>query len=77
MPIIEMHMLEGRTGEQKRRVAAAVTKAVSESLPCDPQTVRILITEHGKDAFFVAGLTQAQRAAANGTHHPGLEEQNP
>ncbi|MFG1401827.1 tautomerase family protein [Xanthobacter sediminis] len=78
MPIIEMHMLEGRTSEQKHRVAAAVTKAVSESLPCDPQTVRILITEHGKDAFFVAGLTQAQRAgAANGAHHPSLEEQNP
>ncbi|MDI4665635.1 tautomerase family protein [Xanthobacter autotrophicus] len=75
MPIIEMHLLEGRTSDQKRRVAAAVTKAVSESLPCDPETVRILITEHGKDGFFVAGLTQAQRA--NGVHQPSLEEQNP
>lgn len=75
MPIIEMHLLEGRTSEQKRRVASAITKAVSEALPCSPETVRILITEHAADGFFVAGLTQAQRA--NGAHRPSLEEQNP
>ena len=34
MPIIEMHMIEGRTVEQKQRVAAAVTTAVAESLDC-------------------------------------------
>ncbi|MFG1479664.1 2-hydroxymuconate tautomerase family protein [Xanthobacter sp. V4C-4] len=75
MPIIEMHLLEGRTSEQKRRVAAAVTQAVVESLGCSPETVRILITEHGKDGFFVAGLTQAQRV--NGQRSASLEEQNP
>ncbi|MNN35798.1 2-hydroxymuconate tautomerase [compost metagenome] len=62
MPIIEMHMIEGRTDEQKRRVAAAVTAAVSESLDCSPETVRILITEHRQEEFYVAGLNKAQRA---------------
>ncbi|ACO79224.1 4-oxalocrotonate isomerase; LapI [Azotobacter vinelandii CA] len=62
MPIIEMHMLEGRTDEQKRRVAAAVTKAVSEALDCGAETVRILITEHREEEFYVAGLNKAQRA---------------
>lgn len=63
MPIIEMHMLEGRTVEQKHNVAAAVTAAVSASLNCSPETVRILITEHGAEEFYVAGLTKTQRDA--------------
>mgnify|MGYP003420878249 CR=1 FL=1 len=64
MPIIEMHLMEGRTTEQKCRVAAAVTEAVASTLACSAETVRILITEHGPDGFFVAGQTSAQRAAA-------------
>lgn len=63
MPIIEMHMVAGRTSEQKSRVAAAVTEAVCSSLECQPETVRILITEHGKEEFYVGGMTMAQRAA--------------
>ena len=63
MPIIEMHMIEGRTVEQKQNVAAAVTKAVAESLDCSPETVRILITEHRQHEFYVAGLSKPQRAA--------------
>ena len=63
MPIIEMHMIEGRTEEQKKRVAAAVTAAVADSLDCSPETVRILITEHREHEFYVAGLSKPQRAA--------------
>jgi 4-oxalocrotonate tautomerase len=64
MPIIEMHMMVGRTTEQKLKVAAAVTEAVAKALECSPETVRILITEHAGDGFFVAGKTMAQRAAS-------------
>lgn len=63
MPIIEMHMAEGRTSEQKSRVAAAITEAVCISLQCPAETVRILITEHAGDEFYVAGMDMAQRAA--------------
>lgn len=63
MPIIEMHMVEGRTADQKSRVAAAVTEAVCQSLECAAETVRILITEHGSDEFYVGGMNMAQRAA--------------
>lgn len=63
MPIIEMHMIEGRTVEQKQRLAAAVTAAVAESLDCSPETVRILITEHGREEFYVGGMTKSQRDA--------------
>lgn len=63
MPIIEMHMVVGRTDEQKQRVAAAVTQAVSSSLDCPVETVRILITEHAQEEFYVGGMNKTQRDA--------------
>lgn len=63
MPIIEMHLVEGRTAEQKSRVAAAVTKAIAESLECRPENVRIMITEHRHEEFYVAGMSKQQRDA--------------
>jgi 4-oxalocrotonate tautomerase len=63
MPIIEMHMLEGRTAEQKSAVAAAMTAAICDSLQCPAETVRILITEHREHEFYVGGLNKAQRDA--------------
>lgn len=55
MPIIEMHLLVGRSSEDKARAARAITAAAAESLGVKPETVRILVTEHGKDEFYVAG----------------------
>lgn len=68
MPIIEMHLMEGRTAEQKSRAAAAMTEAVSEALGVDPQTVRILITEHDANGFYVAGLNPQQRRELANNH---------
>ncbi|MCH9829419.1 MAG: 2-hydroxymuconate tautomerase family protein [Gammaproteobacteria bacterium] len=62
MPIIEMHMMEGRSDDQKRSVAAAVTEAVTRSLGVAADSVRILITEHRREEFYVAGQTLAHRA---------------
>jgi len=61
MPIIEMHMMVGRTTEQKRRVMAAVAKAAADALDCSINTVRILITEHQLDEFSVAGVSAAEK----------------
>lgn len=72
MPIIEMHLLEGRTVEQKRRAAAAITDAVVGSLGVRPDQVRILITEHGLEDFSVGGKTAAQRAATTDTRPVSL-----
>lgn len=74
MPIIEMHMMEGRTAEQKSAAARAVTDALVHSLGVRVDAVRIMITEHRADGFFVAGQTMAQRTAAQSA--PISEEQN-
>ncbi|MCB1757731.1 MAG: tautomerase family protein [Gammaproteobacteria bacterium] len=55
MPILEMHLMEGRTEEQKQHAATAITEALVGSLGVKPQSVRILITEHKNDQFYVAG----------------------
>ncbi|WP_265943349.1 tautomerase family protein [Dechloromonas sp. A34] len=61
MPIIEMHLLEGRSVEKKRKAVAAITAALVESLEVKADTVRILITEHPVEHFAVAGVTVGQR----------------
>jgi len=62
MPIIEMHLLQGRSVEQKRGVAEAVAEAVTRSLGVRPESVRILITEHSSEEFSVAGVTAGAKA---------------
>ena len=61
MPIIEMHLMTGRSVEQKRNVAGAVARAVQKSLGVKPESIRILITEHGAEEFSVAGVTAGER----------------
>jgi 4-oxalocrotonate tautomerase len=66
MPIIEMHLLEGRSVEKKRKAVAAVTEALVKSLEVRPDQVRILITEHPGEHFGVGGQTVGERNEANG-----------
>lgn len=70
MPIIEMHMLEGRTPEQKSGAAKAITEALTNSLGVRPESVRILITEHRRAEFYVAGVAPALKAKENATGEP-------
>ncbi|MBR9867535.1 MAG: 4-oxalocrotonate tautomerase [Oceanospirillales bacterium] len=55
MPIIEVHILEGRSSEIKAQAAAAISKAAAEGFGVSIDTVRILVTEHKKDEFYVGG----------------------
>lgn len=61
MPILEMHLMVGRTVEQKRSACAAITQAITETLGVKPEQVRILITEHGLEDFSVGGKTAGER----------------
>jgi 4-oxalocrotonate tautomerase len=62
MPIIEFHLLEGRSVEQKRRLMTQVTQAVVSALDVRPETVRILIHDLPADNFSVAGVSARERA---------------
>ena len=45
MPLIEVHLLEGRTEEQKKALCTAITKAVQESIGAPVETIRVWIEE--------------------------------
>jgi 4-oxalocrotonate tautomerase len=65
MPIIEMHLLAGRSVEKKRKAVAAMTAALVETLEVRPDQVRILITEHNDEQFAVGGQMVGQRNEAS------------
>ncbi len=45
MPILHVHMLEGRTLEQKKRLVEALTEDVVKILNVKPEVVTIIIDE--------------------------------
>lgn len=67
MPILEMHLMTGRTDEQKTNAAKAVTEALVSTLGVKRESVRVLITEHGEFDFFVSGMTIKERNLAQQT----------
>ncbi|AQR66541.1 2-hydroxymuconate tautomerase [Aquaspirillum sp. LM1] len=57
MPIAVLHIIEGRTVEQKSRLIASVTQAIAESLDAKQETVRVLIQEMPKEHFGIGGVS--------------------
>ncbi|MGZ9710005.1 tautomerase family protein [Glaciimonas sp. GNP009] len=82
MPIIEIHLMEGRTVSQKRALIAGVTNAVIAALDVGPEQVRILIDELLPEHFAVSGKTTAEKRSmaqtqlASGTNETKYDEEN-
>lgn len=55
MPLIEVHMLEGRSEEQKKALLEAITRAVHESIGAPLPSIRVWIQEFSPKEFMVAG----------------------
>ena len=56
MPLIEIHLLEGRTEEQKKALLTAVTQAVHKSIGAPVETIRIWIEEFTPKDYMAAGV---------------------
>jgi 4-oxalocrotonate tautomerase len=71
MPFIQVHMLEGRTDEQKEALIAALTEAALTSIGAPVETVRVLITEVPLANWGLNGTTmqkvRAEKAAGTGS----------
>ena len=61
MPLVEIHLLEGRTDEQKKAVLAAVTAAVRDSLGAPLESIRVWIQEASPREFMAGGVLAAER----------------
>lgn len=56
MPFIQIHLAEGRTVEQKREMAAAVTREVARVAGVDPQRVKIYFFDIKKEDMASGGV---------------------
>ncbi|KIL44050.1 4-oxalocrotonate tautomerase [Jeotgalibacillus alimentarius] len=56
MPIVTVKMLEGRSDDQKKALAAKVTDAVVETTGATPDKVSIIIEEMKKTDYAVGGV---------------------
>ncbi|MCL6562445.1 MAG: 4-oxalocrotonate tautomerase family protein [Firmicutes bacterium] len=63
MPLAQIHILEGRTEEQKKRLVEEVTAAISRSLGAAPESIRVLLYELPKTHWAVGGVSMAEQAA--------------
>jgi 4-oxalocrotonate tautomerase len=55
MPLVEVHLLEGRTDEQKEALLKAITVAVHESIDAPFSTIRVWIDEFAPKHYMIAG----------------------
>ncbi len=55
MPIVQIHLIEGRSDDKKRKLVDAVTKAICESVDVKPEKVRIILSEMAPNHYSVAG----------------------
>jgi len=62
MPIVEVHIMEGRSVAQKRAMVAAVTEAVSTTMATPASAVRIIIHELVPEHYGIAGTTVGEKA---------------
>ena len=61
MPLIEVHLLEGRTDDQKEALLAALTKAVQDSIGAPLDTIRIWIQEFSPKEYMASGVLACRR----------------
>ena len=56
MPTYHIEMMEGRTVEQKRQLAEAITRVSVEVLGGSPESVDILITDVKRENWATGGV---------------------
>lgn len=64
MPVIKVEMFSGRTLDQKRAIAKAMTDSFVAASGATAQSVQIIFTEVSQDDWAVAGEICSDRAAA-------------
>lgn len=59
MPIVHVHMLEGRDIEKKRLLAKKLTDVIMEVCGSPPDQVRVILTDMPHDSYAVGGVLKA------------------
>ncbi|MFC7392106.1 2-hydroxymuconate tautomerase [Scopulibacillus cellulosilyticus] len=64
MPIAHIHILQGRSQEQKKQLICEVTSAISRSLDAKPESIRVLLHETAREHWATGGVTKAEEGSA-------------
>lgn len=63
MPLVNVHMAQGRTREQKKALMDAITDAMEEHIGAPRASVRVWITEMANTDFMAGGELLADKQA--------------
>ena len=63
MPIVEIHLLEGRDVVKKRLLVKKVTEAVCETLGSKPEKVRVILNDMQHHDYAVGGVLHCDESA--------------
>ena len=61
MPLIEIHLVEGRSAEDKKKLLASVTHAVQEAIGAPLPSIRVWIQELPGEDYMAAGVLASDR----------------
>lgn len=61
MPIVQVHLLEGRSKELKQQLITEITAAVSKTLGNSPESIRVLLHDVPQENWGVAGMPISNR----------------
>lgn len=61
MPLIEIHLIEGRTAAQKKALCAAVTEAVRTSIGAPVEAIRVWLHEFSPEDYMASGVWYGDR----------------
>ena len=61
MPLVQIHLLKGRSPEDQKRLLAAVTRAIHESIGAPLPSIRVWVSELAPEAYMVAGKLVSER----------------
>jgi len=67
MPFVIAHIARGRPIEKRRRLATAITNAVSDIFELDPSQTQVLIQEHDRDSWAIGGELLSERVTMKKT----------
>ncbi len=59
MPIIHVHLIEGRSVDQKRAMVKEVTDAVCRTVNVTPEHVKIIMRDMAKHDYATAGVLKS------------------
>lgn len=61
MPIVQVHLLEGRSKEIKQQLISEITATVSRILGNSPETIRVLLHDVPQENWGIAGIPMSKR----------------